>query len=117
MRRPQPHPHHAMSDQRSTLRTIRQIHESMIALGSAPRACESAPVQDWLDAELALLDRLRVILAGATHLDGYALLPRERLEAAKDLIDSAIGAKSMALDLLQESGAATAFSSPTKQLG
>lgn len=103
-----------MSDQRSTLRTIRQIHESMIALGSAPRARESAPVQDWLDAELALLDRLRATLACATRLDGYALIPLERLEAAKELIDSAIGAKSLALDLLQDGH--SQFSSARKQL-
>ncbi|HLU76565.1 MAG TPA: hypothetical protein VKZ48_01525 [Burkholderiales bacterium] len=72
----------------------------MMVLGSAPRARESAPVQAWLDAELVLLERLRTILAGATHLDGYALIPREALDAARELIDSAMGAKSVALDLL-----------------
>ena len=89
-----------MSEKRSTHRSIRLIHESMMVLGSAPSARESAPVHAWLDAELALLDRLRTLLAGATHLDGYALLSQERLETARNLIDSAIGAKSLALDLL-----------------
>lgn len=111
------HEPHDMSEKRSTQRTIRLIHESMMVLGSAPSARESAPVHAWLDAELALLDRLRTILAGATHLDGYALIAQERLETARNLIDSAIGAKSLALDLLHAESDGAYKDCIHKQLG
>jgi len=76
------------------------LHEAMMALGMG--AIPLHTFKDSLRAEVALLDELRSILAGAVMLDGHALIPRDCLENAKAILESTIGAKSIALDLLSE---------------